>query len=170
MDLVSLFLYALPAYLGNGAPVLFGGGAPLDGKRNFSDGQRLFGDGKTITGFFSGIGAGLFTGLALALLVPSLFVPTLSFSQKLVFSFLLALGTMAGDLLGSFIKRRMNMASGQPFFLTDQLLFIVMALLFGSILFAPPVEDLVFLFVLTFVLHVATNIIAHRLNLKKVPW
>jgi CDP-2,3-bis-(O-geranylgeranyl)-sn-glycerol synthase len=84
----------------------------------------------------------------------------------------MALGTMTGDALGSFIKRRARVASGRPFVL-DSILFLVTALVFvmplasGS-LFEP--ANLLFFAILTLILHPLTNFLANRAGLKKVPW
>ncbi|MBU1198048.1 CDP-2,3-bis-(O-geranylgeranyl)-sn-glycerol synthase [Candidatus Micrarchaeota archaeon] len=170
MDLVSLILYIFPAYVANSAPVLFGGGAPIDFKRHLPDGNRLLGNSKTLRGLGAGLAAGMFAGVLLAYLLPNMFLPFLSFRLKIWVAFLLASGTLFGDLLGSFIKRRMNLKPGEPFFLTDQLLFLVMALAFSSLVFIPSYSEIIYLFLLTFILHVLLNILAHRLNLKRVPW
>ncbi|MFA6036169.1 MAG: CDP-archaeol synthase, partial [Candidatus Micrarchaeia archaeon] len=72
MDLLSLLLLVLPAYFANSSPVLLGGGAPVDLRRNFSDGRRIFGDGKTWRGLVGGIFVGTLAGVALSLFAPSL--------------------------------------------------------------------------------------------------
>ncbi len=170
MDLVSLVLYVLPAYFANGAPVLLGGGRPVDAHFRLWDGRRLFGDSKTWRGLVAGISVGVLAGFLLAYLLPVHFLPFLAFHEKMGVSALLAVGTMVGDLLGSFIKRRMNLPPGAPFFVTDQLLFIAMALAFSSVVFLPSYADILVVFLLTFILHILTNITAHHLNLKRVPW
>lgn len=80
---------------------------------------------------------------------------------------------MLGDLAGSFIKRRMRIQRGHPSLILDQLSFLLFALLF-SIPYVPAgflaLYSVAFLFVLTYLLHVLTNIFANRLGLKKVPW
>ncbi|MEM2963772.1 MAG: CDP-archaeol synthase, partial [Candidatus Anstonellales archaeon] len=60
----------------------------------------------------------------------------------------------------------------QPSFLLDQLTFLIVA-----IVFAYPFADglysvpsLLFLFILTYFLHVGFNILANKIGLKKVPW
>ncbi|HQT44765.1 MAG TPA: CDP-archaeol synthase, partial [Candidatus Micrarchaeota archaeon] len=78
-----------------------------------------------------------------------------------------------GDLAGSFFKRRLGMKRGHPSFLLDQLFFLVFALAFGfylspSFVFEP--VNFIFLFAFTYVVHVASNYVANRLGLKKVPW
>ncbi|MCX6776067.1 MAG: CDP-archaeol synthase, partial [Candidatus Micrarchaeota archaeon] len=82
-------------------------------------------------------------------------------------------GTMLGDLAGSFIKRRMGIKRGHPSLVLDQLSFFLFAMLL-SIPYLPDgllaVDSIVFLVVLTYLLHVLSNIVANRLGLKKGPW
>src|SRR5437879_10217283 len=65
---LGIFLDALlfigPSYVANAAPLLLGGGTPLDGGRNFLDGERILGAHKTVRGLFAGIIAGSAIGLA----------------------------------------------------------------------------------------------------------
>lgn len=153
-------LYILPAYVGNAAPVLFGGGKPLDHNRKFR-GRRIFGKNKTIRGtIFVMIGA---------ILVGIIEYPF--FHYMLLISILLGIGTIVGDLLGSFIKRQLRFKSGRSFPIMDQYGFFVVALIFalpfGHI---PTLYGIIFLFILTGILHLSTNISAYMLKLKRVPW
>ncbi|HIH20281.1 TPA: CDP-2,3-bis-(O-geranylgeranyl)-sn-glycerol synthase [Candidatus Micrarchaeota archaeon] len=173
MNFLELLLLILPAYVSNGAPVVFGGGKPFDFGAKFSDGRRVFGDSKTIRGFVSGVIAGTLAGMVVASVVS--FLPWLSFTDKLVLAFLTSLGAMAGDLLGSFAKRRLGLPPGSQYFLLDQLLFIIAALVF-AFAYAPRIVvelngwDAFALLVLTYFLHLFFNWVAHRLKLKNVPW
>jgi len=171
---LELVLFILPAYVANAAPVIFSGGPKLDLGKTFSDGKRIFGDGKTLFGFVGGVACGVLAAAALAFLIPSLFIPAASSLELKGFAgFLLAFGALCGDLIGSFFKRRMGMARGEPSILLDQLTFLVVALLFASQYYPPAaagVDGLLFLVVLTFVLHLFFNVLAHRLHLKSVPW
>jgi len=172
--IIGLVLFILPAYFANSVPVVLGGGAPIDGGKKWNDGQRLFGDGKTVRGFFAGVAAGVSVGALEGLLLaggkwgiyqggPPAYV---------LAGLLLGCGAMAGDLLGSFIKRRQGLARGKPSLVMDQLLFLALALLF-----AYPIASglltlgaVLFLSVLTYFVHVGANVVANRLGLKKVPW
>lgn len=178
MDLLfaafRLILYVLPSYFANSVPVLLGGGAPIDGGKKLPDGQRLFGDGKTVRGFFSGVAAGVVVGAMeyVALAGGPFDLYRGSLQTYVLAGFLLGMGTMCGDLFGSFIKRRQKIARGKPSLIMDQLMFLFFALAFsypvaGHILSA---EAVLFLSVLTYFVHVGANALAHRLGLKKVPW
>lgn len=167
---LNLLAFVLPAYIANAVPVLLGGGTPMDFGKNFFDKRRIFGDGKTIRGFFAGIFGGIAAGgiLSCIYLVP--FFPSASV-QFLAFA-LMGLGTMVGDALGSFLKRRLNIAAGKPFVL-DQLMFLVVALLFATPFVSQGAygwEPLVFLFAITYMLHIGSNFVANKLGWKKVPW
>ena len=153
-------IYILPAYVANGAPVLFGGGKPLDNKKKFA-GRRIFGDHKTIKGTLSSVAAGIIIGL--------IEYPFLHY--MLAVAVLLTIGANFGDLLGSFIKRRMKLKSGKSLPILDQYGFFVFALLFALPLGnLPDFYGIVFLVLLTGTAHLYTNIGAHKLKLKSVPW
>ncbi len=173
MNLLELILFVLPAYVANAAPVILGGKTPIDFGQQLGDRKRIFGKSKTIRGFISGVAAGTLASIVLAIAVPQ-FLPLVSFNYKIAISFLLSLGAMAGDLFGSFLKRRSGMASGQESLISDKLWFLIVALLLAFPLYSGKITlelvDVVFLFVLTFFLHIAFNRIAHFLKLKKVPW
>jgi CDP-diglyceride synthetase len=95
-----LFQALLLLVVANGAPVIsnkiFGKrlARPIDNGFKLSDGYRLFGNSKTWRGWFSAI---FLTGIVAILL-------GLSFLTGVLFATL----TMMGDLLASFIKRRLG--------------------------------------------------------------
>lgn len=160
-----LIAIALPCYVANATPVvavkLFRRTHPLDFGMHFFDGRRLLGDSKTIEGFVSGFAAGLLTGHLLSLL------GMLSIGEAAV----LSLGTMLGDAVGSFIKRRLGLPSGARAPLLDQLSFLVVALALYSLTYGfVEVPVVTILLLITPPLHLATNVIAYKLGLKSKPW
>lgn len=159
----SALWFILPAYFANAAPVILGGGTPIDGGRNFTDGRRIFGDGKTVRGFVAGLAAGTIIGLLQGIAKGSL-------SHYLPLGFLLGLGALLGDLLGSFIKRRMGIERGGAAPGLDQLGFVVIALLLASPIELPGWQAIVTLLVITPPIHLATNFIGHKLKLKARPY
>jgi len=184
MDIWTVALalwFVFPAYVANAIPVLVGGGTPIDFNRNFVDGQRVFGDGKTIRGFAGGLGGGLLVGIfeafisgyvifeisRLTALTPIL-VETIQCTPAR--AFLMSLGALMGDLLGSFTKRRMGFKRGAPVPVLDQLTFLVGAFIVVSFLFPFQLEYAIILFILTPLIHVVANIVSYLLGLKKVPW
>jgi CDP-archaeol synthase len=102
MQPLALFQVLALLTLANGTPVvakrLFGDrfAYPLDGKLLFFDGRPLFGPSKTIRGI-------LFALVATALAAPLVGLdPTIGL--------IVAVTAMAGDLLSSFMKRRLALA------------------------------------------------------------
>ncbi len=99
--------------IANGVPVIATavcgqrGARPLDSGRKLSDGQRLWGDSKTWRGLLLALSI---TGLAaLALGLPALI------------GVIIGAAAMLGDLLSSFIKRRLGMASSSMALGLDQI-------------------------------------------------
>jgi CDP-2,3-bis-(O-geranylgeranyl)-sn-glycerol synthase len=174
LQLARAILFILPSYFANATPVILGGGPSIDGGRKFLDGQRVFGDGKTVRGFFSGIFAGIVASALECIILSGtewdIYAGDLGI--YVAAGLLLGLGTMGGDLLGSFIKRRQGVARGKPSVIMDQLMFLAVALVvsypIAAHLLVP--ESVAFLFVLTYFVHSGANIIANRLGLKNVPW
>lgn len=167
---LTLLIFILPAYIANAVPVLLGGGMKLDFGKNFQDGRRVLGDGKTIRGFFAGIFGGIAAGGALTYFF---LIPYFADTRTQFVGFAaMALGTVVGDAFGSFLKRRLGIEPGKPF-IADQLMFLVFALFFAFPFVSAGVyglEQIVFLFVITYILHVGSNFIANKLGWKKVPW
>jgi CDP-2,3-bis-(O-geranylgeranyl)-sn-glycerol synthase len=155
--------FILPAYVANATPVVAGGGTPLDGGRLFIDGRRIFGDGKTVRGFLAGLAAGVLVGLVEGAL-------TGSFSHYLLLTFLLAAGALLGDLLGSFIKRRLGIRRGGAAPGLDQLGFVVIALLLASPVFLPSWGVIAAILIITPPIHLGTNFAGYKLGLKARPY
>lgn len=151
----TIYLY-LPAYVANAAPVLFGGGAPLDGGRTWRDGRALLGSHKTIRGFISGLLAGSLVGVL---------------QMQPLRGLLMTFGAVLGDLAVSFLKRRMGLRPGAPLPIADQLGFIASAAALSQLVPPPPeIERVAAILVFTIPIHLITNIFAWLLGLKDDPW
>ncbi len=164
MELLIKFLeFYLPALVANGSPVFVKNGTPIDGGKYFKDGRRLLGDGKTWEGFALGI----IFGWTIAY---DLFILSNCSVKVLLRGALAVVGALVGDIVASFIKRRMGLARGEPALFLDQLDFYVGATLFMLPIQVPPLDVIIFGAVLTLVLHISANYIAYLLGLKDVPW
>ena len=94
--------------------------------------------------------------------------------------FSLSFGSIFGDALGSFIKRRLNIPKGEKAPILDQYDFVIGAFLFLAIfqwewLFDNFLKGLhiIALFTMlgaTWFLHRAVNIIGYKMGKKEVPW
>jgi CDP-2,3-bis-(O-geranylgeranyl)-sn-glycerol synthase len=164
MDIAPLIVEALkfifPAYCANAAPVLAGGGLPMDFGKKFTDGKRVFGANKTFRGFFFGLAIGVGVGL----------IEWMIFDYPFLFSLLTPLGALLGDLAAAFLKRRLGIAPGGLFPIVDQVDFVV-----GAVVFALPLgmiywELAVVVLLITPPIHLLMNVGAYKLGLKKNPW
>ena len=159
--------FVLPAYVANGAPVILARilprRHPIDGGATFIDGKRVLGDSKTVEGFLFGVFAGVVTGLVESVVTGF---------EAVVRGFVMGVGAMIGDCLGSFIKRRLGLRPGARAPLLDQLPFLLIALLlaYAAHVYWIDVWQTVFLIVLTPALHYLTNVAAYFMKLKSVPW
>lgn len=185
MDFLTTVLYSIylmiPAYFANGSALVFGGGTPIDFSKNAWDGRRITGDGCTWRGLIGGGLLGMIVGglqgiLANHGIVSYLF--NISSSQITLFSgnivkglligLLLGFGALIGDVIGSFIKRRLNFERGKPVPLLDQLDFVIVALIFVSLIISVPVESIVIILVLSVFFHLGANMFAYAIHLKDV--
>lgn len=184
MDVLTVALslwFIFPAYVANAVPVLVGGGRPVDLGRNFLDGRRIFGDGKTFRGLAGGLVAGTLAGIFEAF-ISSWVIVKLGDVTKLsdvslvtlryepLRALLISCGALLGDMLGSFIKRRMGMKGGAPAPLLDQLTFLLGALILVSFIFAFQLEYAIILVILTPLIHLAANATSYLIGIKRVPW
>jgi CDP-2,3-bis-(O-geranylgeranyl)-sn-glycerol synthase len=164
MDITTLIIQALkfifPAYCANAAPVLGGGGTPIDFGKNFKDNKRIFGAHKTYKGLFFGLAIGISVGV----------IDCILFQFPWLFAVLTPLGALIGDLAGAFLKRRLNLAPGALLPIVDQIDFVVGALVFALPLMIVSWELAVAVLLITPPIHLFTNFLAYKAKLKKNPW
>ena len=146
----------------------FGGKTPLDFGKKFSDGKPIFGSGKTFKGFFWGIAIGTGVGFLITAFLPQ---HALAFTTNFVLlGFLLSLGAIIGDMIASFFKRRNGIDQGKEVLFLDQLDFAMGGMILGSVLYVPDFYEILAVCIVTLIVHKASNYIAFKLKLKKVPW
>jgi len=176
------FWFLLPAFAANPMAVVFGGGTPIDFGRSMRDGHRILGDGKTWRGLAGGIGSGLLLGIAL-MIIGSAVSPRLSFGPwPLVVRvlILLPIGALLGDMFGAFVKRRLGLERGERAPGLDQYDFLLGTFLL-SLVFerdwwlerywnGDAIYGVVFIILITPVLHRAVNMIGYRWGKKREPW
>lgn len=187
MDPLEAILQGLwlmtPAFVANPAAVLFGGGNPIDGGSILRDGRRLLGDGKTWRGLAGGTLFGMLVGVLQWLINLGIGHPDVSFGVfpfTILVIFLLPFGALLGDILGSFIKRRMGIERGEKAPGLDQYDFLIGAFLFVGIfqtswflkhyIYGSAVLGLVAVILLTPALHKIVNVLGYRIGKKEVPW
>ncbi len=188
LEIVMAILRAVwlmvPMLIPNSAAVLFGGGTPVDFGKTMKNGTRYLGDGKTWNGLIGGTLSGVILGVIQIMIMGFLNQPDWTINPcitcALPILFLLAFGSMMGDMLGSFIKRRMGKGRGTKFPIMDQYDFFI-----GAMILIVPLqwvwfktnflEDVYLIgfigfIVLIPIMHRVVNIIGFKMGKKDVPW
>lgn len=174
-SLLAALWVMIPAYVPNSAAAVLGGGTPIDFGKKFCDGRRIFGDGKTYRGFFGGVLCGILAGL-IEIWARSTFNLTVFPQHTLLSVTLLASGALLGDLVKSFLKRRLGKERGESWFLADQYdlvigSFVLILLIYPQWLFENITLPIaVWIVILTPLLHRVVNIIGYYIGVKEVPW
>ena len=174
--ILQAFYLALPAYFANMAPVIFAKvgllkslARPIDNGRKLGS-DYIFGSGKTWRGIISAVILGIIISGIQAWLFGWDFFRSISVVDYPhiwpVFGFLAGLGAILGDLFKSFLKRRVNIASGRPWPVFDQLDFIAGFFVFIYLLVRPSWHLMLIAAILTLILHPLTNLVAYILRIK----
>ncbi len=173
-----------PAYIANSSAVIFGHGQPVDLGGKYHDGRPIFGDGKTWFGLLGGSLAGIAFGFGQIVCVGFRY-PIHHWGygpapNAYLIAILIPVGALLGDILGSFIKRRLGKARGEHMRFLDiydliigvfiLLLIFELPWFYHTFLDGIRVIGLVFILVLTPILHRLTNLIGFKLGKKKEPW
>jgi CDP-2,3-bis-(O-geranylgeranyl)-sn-glycerol synthase len=146
----------------NGAPILADYlfqqrfATPLDFGRCFIDGRPLFGRSKTHRGIIAALMA---TGLASAAM-------GLTIESGVV----IGVGAMTGDLLSSFLKRRLGIAPSGMALGLDQIPEVLLPLLLVKGQFALTYDEILKLSLLFLVFELLISRILFRLRIRKQPY
>lgn len=164
--LILFFAYIIPLYFANATPVVIHGSIPVDGGR-LLNGKPFLGKGKTILGTLAGIIFGTLFGALVIFFYPAILI---SIPQYFALALLLSIGALLGDMVKSFIKRRVGITSGAQWLVADQIDFVIGGLLLSLFVRIPELEVVVLVLAVTLIAHVASNFAAFKMKLKKVPW
>ncbi len=173
----------LPALIPNPAAVLVGGGTPMDFGRTWR-GRRILGDGKTWRGFIGGATCGMLFGiLQIGTARTAELGDAWTFGEwpsALLVVLCLSVGSMVGDSIGSFVKRRLGVDRGLRAPGLDQYNFVVGAVILLAIfrfdwfdqhyVTGNAIWGLFALLIIVPVLHRGINIIGYKMGKKNVPW
>jgi len=163
--MIFLIKYYGSPMIANAMPVLLKNGTPIDRGRVFIDGKRILGDGKTWEGLILGIIGGFNSSLAITLYF--------HIEHLFILFFLASVTGLFGDIVGSFIKRRLGIQRGEPLPILDQLDFAIgstIAYMFLGLLSIEKVVLITYSFIIILVLHLTTNMLAYKVGLKDKPW
>jgi CDP-diglyceride synthetase len=146
----------------NGTPVLaakvFGDSLalPLDGNVKLSDGYPLFGPAKTLR------------GVVLSILVTSLFAPLIGLSWMI--GALVASAAMIGDLLSSFLKRRLGLFASSRSVGLDQIPESLLPLVASKLVLPLTIFDIVLATGMFLVSALALSRLLFKLNIRDRPY
>ena len=180
-DILFALWFFLPAGLANATPIftakiplLSRFNQPVDFGREYK-GQKIFGPHKTIRGFISGIAVGSLI-FALQVYLYNNYDWAVQLSDGLDYSklplisgFLLGFGALFGDLIKSFFKRQLKIASGEAWAPFDQLDYIIGGLYFSLFVVWLEPFDYLIIAAVWFLLHLFSSYIGYLLKLKKDP-
>lgn len=146
--ILNFLIKFFPAMAANAFPVILGKISYFKKPIN----KKSFGSNKTWKGFIFGILIGGFSGYCIEVLSKILHYPI---TMNLYLGLLLGFGTLLGDLVKSFFKRRVGIKPGNNWFPFDQIDWIIGAYIFTFPLFS--FTEFIILLILATILHILTN-------------
>ena len=174
--ILQCFYFMLPIYFANMAPVIVKKinflKIPIDFNKKLN-GKSIFGKNKTFRGLFFGIIFAMVIAFVQYLFYNNGIFVDLSFidySNWLLLGFLMGFGAIIGDLVESFVKRRLDYEPGKSFIPFDQTDFVIGALIFVFPLVQFSISKVILILVLSFVLHIIVNHTAYFLKIRKEKW
>ena len=174
--ILTCFYFMLPAYFANMAPVIVKKinflKVPIDFNVKLNN-KSIFGENKTFRGLVFGVLFAIVVSYIQFLFFNNdLFVniSIIDYSNWLLLGLLLGFGAIFGDLVESFVKRRLKLKSGQKFIPFDQIDFVLGALIIVSFMVPLSLLKIIIIIVLSFVLHILVNHIAFYSGIRKERW
>lgn len=179
--IVFALWFFLPAGLANASPVIANRipvvnqlTTPLDFGKSYR-GKRLFGKNKTWRGLLAGIVIATLT----VMLQKWLYInndwlqSTITMVDYRTVSLwlgpLLGAGALLGDAIESFVKRQLDVASGDPWFPFDQIDYIIGGILLSSPIVMLPGYINVTILLVWFGMHLSWSYVGFLLGLKDKP-
>jgi CDP-diglyceride synthetase len=161
MQLMQIVQVLCLLIVANGAPIIARNllgeryNRPIDGGVVFVDGHRLLGPTKTIRGIVAAVGA-------TALMAPFVGLSCLTGA-------LFGLYTMGGDLVTSFIKRRLGLSSSESVLGLDQGLEALCPILVFRARFALHLPEVLAIMVAFFLLEIVLSRLLYWLHIRNQP-
>ena len=175
--ILQCLYFMLPAYFANMAPVMtkkiFNNlKIPIDFNKKINN-KPIFGQNKTFRGLIFGVIFAIIIAFIQSVFYNNnilLDISLVDYSNWLLIGFLLGLGAIFGDLIESFVKRRLNYEPGKSFVPFDQLDFVIGALIFIYPIVSLSLNKILIILILSFVLHVLVNHISFYTSVRKEKW
>lgn len=167
----------LPAIAANTAPLFVKNinflNYPIDFGKTIG-GKPIFGKKKTFRGFFFGILFSMTMVYIQFLLYKTMQINLVLYNYENLnihlFGFLIGFGVLFGDLVKSFIKRRLGYKESESFIPWDQLDCALGGLIFIRFVWSYPVTFAITVILLTFFLHITIRHIGYYLGICESKW
>jgi CDP-2,3-bis-(O-geranylgeranyl)-sn-glycerol synthase len=174
--ILQCFYFILPAYFANMAPVIVRKinflKIPIDFNKKINN-KPIFGKNKTFRGLVFGILFSIIIAYIQFLFYKNGIFADISivdYSDWLLIGFIMGFGAIIGDLIESFVKRRLNFEPGKPFVPLDQTDFVIGALIFTYPLVALSLDKIILILLISFILHMIMNHLAFYSGVRKEKW
>ena len=179
--LAVCFYFILPAYAANVAPILAKRfnvlprlAVPVDCNANWN-GKPLLGPHKTLRGFVLGTAAAIAVTVGQTFLYPLFPFPTLglvnyAYVDPFVLGFLLGFGSLLGDSIGSFIKRRAGKKPGEPLPILDQTGMAMVATIAVVWVYPLSIDAIIAIIAMTFLWHITAAKTAYAFKIRPEKW
>lgn len=178
-DIVLAVWFFLPAGVANVMPILAAKLPLLAKYNNPVDGgivwrqKRILGDNKT----WRGLVAGVASAVAVIWLQRAVASHGIYHDLEIIYTstpvfvlgIALGIGALGGDMVKSFVKRRLNIASGKTWIPFDQVDYIVGAIVMTYLLYPLTLTQYVLAIVIWTALHFVSSYTGWALGLKKTP-
>ncbi|MBW2964557.1 CDP-archaeol synthase [Candidatus Woesearchaeota archaeon] len=169
----------IPAAVANMAPAIFSRVPFMDYPIDFGKklkGRPILGSHKTFRGFFFGIVCAILLVYAQSFLYSAsayfrgISVIDYSSINFALLGFLMGFGTLLGDSVESFLKRRVGIRPGKRWVPWDQIDWIVGMLILLAIVYVPPIGVIAFLIIVFPLLHIAVKHIGYYIKINDEKW
>jgi CDP-2,3-bis-(O-geranylgeranyl)-sn-glycerol synthase len=167
--------FILPAGFANMAPVFAKRhfaflARPVDFNKKINN-KPILGQSKTWRGLIFGIIAALIVFAIQKWLYQFFLFQQISLinydNYNLFLGFILGAGALFGDLVESFFKRRLNIPAGEPWFIFDQMDWILGTLFLSSFFYIFSWQEILVILVLGLISHPLINYLGFLLKLKE---
>jgi CDP-2,3-bis-(O-geranylgeranyl)-sn-glycerol synthase len=169
----------LPGIIANMTPVLSKNSftflaVPIDFNKKLNK-NPILGKNKTWRGFILGMITAVLTAYLQSYLYQFQAIKNISLIDygalsMLSLGLLLGFGVLVGDMVESFVKRRLRMKPSQPFIPWDQIDSALGGLLTLSIIYIPPGKIIIASITLAFVISLLSTKVGYWLGLRKENW
>jgi CDP-2,3-bis-(O-geranylgeranyl)-sn-glycerol synthase len=145
---------------------------PIDSGKKLGN-KPIFGRNKTWRGLIFGvIFAIIISFIQYLFFNNNIFVEIslIDYNNWLLLGLLMGAGALVGDLVESFFKRRLNYKPGQSFVPFDQIDFVLGALIFTYPIVRMPIDVIITIIIISFVLHIIVNHLSYYLKIRGEKW